>query len=106
MSEVTELHARIVAQQQFITALHSALVEVRAALPLPQHEAMRARIDGALDMSEPAGHIELALAVADVVARRADEEIDSRVQAALDSEVEKAVSLERGGADVGIILKA
>ncbi|MEO8101939.1 MAG: hypothetical protein ABI790_05400 [Betaproteobacteria bacterium] len=78
MNREDELFARVIAQQQQITALHTALARVKKHLGpsigdtrladidtrLADIDAMLADIDAALEMSEPASRAEFELAVA------------------------------------------
>ena len=65
-----ELFARVVAQQQQITALHTALTKALAdhgeAMPL----ADQREIEAALQASEPAGRIAFEAAVAEAISPR------------------------------------
>lgn len=70
MNREDELFARVVAQQQQITALHTELVALRATHAATLDAATIARIDAALTASESLGRVKFEDAVAEAIEPR------------------------------------
>lgn len=108
MNREDELFARVVAQQQQITALHTALASLRATHAATLDASTLAAIDAALQGSESVGRVKFEDAVAEaieprVAAHRA--ELEAKHADELKQRDDQINAMARMGAEPDSIIK-
>lgn len=100
MTREEELFARVVAQQQQITALHTVLTTINQAYSAMMSAQARADINAALGSCEPSSRAQFEAAVAEAIEPRvkmARDELVADHDAKLAAKDEQISRLSRGG---------